>query len=44
MSVYHVLPVNDLVEHDNKGDDCSCGPDVQFGDSWKIVIHHSLDG
>jgi hypothetical protein len=44
----HVLPVNDLVEHDSEGTDCVCGPRVarvetDDGDGW-IVIHHSLDG
>lgn len=44
----HVLPVNDLIEHDDAGSDCLCGPhteavpreDGSFG--W-VVVHHSLD-
>jgi hypothetical protein len=44
----HVVPVNDLIEHDTSGD-CICGPetilverdDGSFG--W-LVSHHSLDG
>lgn len=44
----HVLPINDLVDHDDAGDDCACGPDVEHvpgpdGDGW-VVTHHSLDG
>lgn len=43
----HVLPVNDLIEHED--DDCICGPtteavpcdDGSFG--W-VVVHASLDG
>lgn len=48
---YHVVPVNDLIEHDSSGDetDCVCGPEIvpverddgTFG--W-VVSHHSLDG
>jgi hypothetical protein len=44
----HVVPVNDLIEHDTLGD-CPCGPETRpverddgsFG--W-LVTHHSLDG
>lgn len=44
----HVLPVNDLIDHDSTGEDCICGPDLErvetdHGDEW-MVIHHSLDG
>jgi hypothetical protein len=37
----HVVPTNDLVEHDSTLD-CPCGPDweVETG----LVTHHSLDG
>ena len=47
---YHVVPVDDLIEHDSSGVmDCICGPDIEpverddgsFG--W-LVSHHSLDG
>lgn len=45
----HVLPMRDLMEHEDVGADCLCGPTVQpverddgsFG--W-LIIHHSLDG
>jgi hypothetical protein len=48
----HVVPVNDLIEHDTDGGDCICGPDhiyidPETGDpfsSGPIVSHHSLDG
>lgn len=44
----HVIPVDDLIEHDTSGDDCVCGPDHELvptsdGDGW-LVIHNSLDG
>lgn len=47
---FHVIPLNDLVEHDTDGEErCVCGPttepverdDGSFG--W-LVTHHSLDG
>lgn len=49
MSTVHVVPVNDLIEHDASGSECVCGPttepvdrgDGSFG--W-VITHHSLDG
>jgi hypothetical protein len=51
MSTVHVLPVNDLIEHYSNGEDCPCGPTVEFvppedgdhEDGW-LITHHSLDG
>jgi hypothetical protein len=44
----HVVPVNDLVEHDTEGD-CVCVPEVRpvprdDGSVAWLVVHHSLDG
>ena len=44
----HVIPRNDLIEHDTNGDDCVCGPELEQvesanGDGW-LIKHHSLDG
>lgn len=49
MSVFHVLPVDDLIEHEDEGGDCVCGATVEpverdDGSMAWIVIHHSLDG
>ena len=44
MSTIHVLPIDDLVEHEDVGDGCVCGPDVEYLDEGKLVKHHSLDG
>jgi hypothetical protein len=49
VSTWHVVPVDDLVEHDTDGDGCLCGPrtepverdDGSYG--W-VLVHHSLDG
>jgi hypothetical protein len=41
----HVVPIDDLVEHELSGLECVCGPDAELLDSgdW-LVSHHSLDG
>jgi len=39
----HVLPNDDLVEHDNS-EDCVCGPDAYLEDGSWVYVHHSLDG
>lgn len=47
MSKVHVIPVNDLIDHDTSslsGDDCVCVPTTEFVDGGQVVIHHSLDG
>lgn len=50
MSAYHVIPVNDLIEHDTNGEqDCVCGPDTEpvereDGSMGWLIVHHSLDG
>lgn len=49
MSTVHVVPVADLIEHIDIGDDCPCGPTVEpvEGDDGYIgwlITHHSLDG
>lgn len=49
MSVMHIIPCQDHIEHDDEGTDCVCGPDVEWvigmgGAHGKIVTHHSLDG
>ncbi len=49
MGVVHVLPVGDLVPHDEIGDECVCGPATKAikaddGSIDWLVVHHSLDG
>lgn len=41
---FHVLPLNDLREHDeHRG--CWCEPDAtQEPDADVVVVHHALDG
>lgn len=45
----HVIPVNDLIEHDEEGTDCVCMPEVvpverNEGSFGYVITHHSLDG
>jgi hypothetical protein len=47
MSEQHVVPVNDLVDHEVE--DCICGPRTECverpdGSIGFVVVHHSLDG
>jgi hypothetical protein len=49
MTVVHVVPVADVIAHDDEGVDCICGPDVEYligreGRHGKLITHHSLDG
>ncbi|WP_163275331.1 hypothetical protein [Cellulomonas iranensis] len=44
MGVVHVIPVDDLIEHEEAGDGCPCGPHVEFVSGGQVVVHHSLDG
>lgn len=51
MSTQHVVPVNDLVEHDSStaSGECVCGPRVEAvfredGSNGWVIVHHSLDG
>jgi hypothetical protein len=41
---YHVMPVDDLVSHEDTGDECICGPHVQYFSGGRVVVHHALDG
>jgi hypothetical protein len=48
MSDLHVVPVEDLIEH-NITEDCPCGPRVEpverdDGSYGWLHVHHSLDG
>lgn len=51
MSGVHVLPVRDVIEH-QESQDCICGPRVEWIDqdtglaypNGPVVVHHSLDG
>lgn len=48
MSTVHVLPVDDLIEHE-ASDTCICGPTTEAvfrddGTNGWLVTHNSLDG
>jgi len=42
---YHVLPVNDIEEHQEEGVVCHCKPEIRIEDedSW-LIIHNAFDG
>ena len=44
MDRYQVVPVEDLVGHEETGDDCVCGPHVEFFERGLVMVHHALDG
>ena len=39
----HIVPIDDLVEHDLDGLECMCGPEVDFSGERPMVSHASLD-
>lgn len=41
--VYHVLPVNDLKEHE-ESENCNCGPETEYYENGMVIIHNSYDG
>ena len=38
----HVIPMNDLIEHDTETKYCQCGPTVEW--DKLVVIHKAIDG
>lgn len=43
METYHVLPVNDIKEHEESAD-CHCQPTVEELKYGRLVVHNSYDG
>ena len=39
----HIIPINDLKEHEEKST-CSCEPRVEIIDGSQLIIHNSFDG
>jgi len=39
---YHVVPINDIDEHDTEGNQCKCDPEIKILD--ELVIHNAFDG
>lgn len=40
----HVVPLGDPIGHERPGDDCPCGPLVEFQPAGRVVVHYALDG
>lgn len=43
MSIWHIIPVNDLKEHEDSST-CHCHPDVSIKDGDIFTVHNSYDG
>lgn len=41
---FHVVPTDDWLSHEERGDECVCGPHVEFFPRGVVVVHHALDG
>lgn len=39
--MYHVYPLNDLIEHNTDSIECVCNPDIDVNNG--IVIHSAMD-
>ena len=42
--IFHVVPTDDWLEHEEVADQCVCGPQVEFFPRGRVVVHHALDG
>lgn len=43
--IWHILPTNDLKEHQEEGSLCECEPKVEIQENGDImIIHNSFDG
>jgi hypothetical protein len=41
---WHVVPDHDWIGHEERADECVCGPHVEFFPRGSVVVHHALDG
>lgn len=37
----HIVPLNDLIEHNTDSKECACNPEIDF--EYELVIHESMD-
>jgi hypothetical protein len=42
--IYHVVPIQDWVVHEEQRDICVCGPHVEYFSGGTVIVHHALDG
>lgn len=40
----HVLPIDDILPHEEIGTDCICDPVIEVEGAVLIIIHNSFDG
>jgi hypothetical protein len=41
---WHVVPDDDWIGHEERGDVCVCGPHVEFFPRGSVIVHQALDG
>jgi len=44
MNDQHVIPLEDLLPHTEKGTECMCDPRCEVHGAVLVVIHNSFDG
>lgn len=42
--IVHVVPVDDIIDHNLDSADCVCGPRVRQREQGTVIVHASLDG
>lgn len=42
--ITHILPVDDIGLHADRGLHCNCNPTVEWIDGAAVVVHNSFDG
>lgn len=44
MEYIHVIPINDLEEHEENGPRCKCNPKLTEEVFATVIVHNSFDG
>ncbi len=44
MEDIHVLPIDDILPHEEKDTDCICDPEIEVHGAVLLIIHNSFDG
>jgi hypothetical protein len=42
MAIWHIIPINDLKEHEDSST-CHCHPEVSIEDGDMFIVHNSFD-
>lgn len=44
MTDQHIVPLEDLLPHTEKGTDCRCDPRCEVYGAVLVIVHNSFDG